>query len=810
MADGKTRIYSLPEITNVDSDMYIMLDSGAVGTRKYNLKTMYDRIDGVEDSRREALEAAYEASQAASQASNAAGAANTAASQAQSTVQSLVTSTQQTVDGLVDDVNDAIDAIGDISEQAVPLMSESTRGGAKLGHGLTVEDGALGIGEVTDATDAGPIVELTAKGWAEQASTTGKNLCDIGNATFATAGGYTFTRNGQTAHVSGTGNKTAGTTYNDSSDSGIVVPAGTYTASIVTTGTGNLDAIYLRVYKDEPYGTQIIGHTDSIYNGSKSFTLSEETTLFMSFSLKGSSLYGSNPTVNADVKLQLELGSTATPYEPYSGAAPSPSPSYPQEIRRCVGRNLLDVSLTAYPLPYTSNGITFSNNGDGGIRVSGTATANARLQLVDNSSNRLNLQRGQTYTLSAKSAGNVRLNCWKADSSDQYSTTSLTMALPSSGNWNFKLEVSSGVTVNEVVYLQLELGSTAHPYVPYGHVGVEVTKLDTPVGEQQKTEGSGTTNNTITTVGNSRYWFYAPIFKVEAGVPITLYGRLESSHSDAEVMVTIRVKNSPTDMAHGTILATIWGIGGVDVCLTVTPTTDYIGVYVYSNSTTNAYTYTEPNVATFTGGFCTTIPIPLPSRGWVAALPDGTADTLTLDGAGGYVWEMATGEYTVTGNEGTGQGIASIGDGWARASIRLLNGKPSALASAGSTIGYCTHAPYIWNPTLPTYHVGTSAEYVLFVEQGETALELTQSYAGASIIYPLATPTIESGYVDSMPTVPAHATISSADLTDLAVRCCADEGAAEIASAWGRRLANVEAELENVADRISYLMTRVS
>lgn len=49
--------------------------------------------------------------------------------------------------------------------------------------------------------------------------------------------------------------------------------------------------------------------------------------------------------------IQLEKGTTATSYEPYTGGAPSPSPEYPQEIKSSVvtavkvtGKNLFDVS----------------------------------------------------------------------------------------------------------------------------------------------------------------------------------------------------------------------------------------------------------------------------------------------------------------------------------------------------------------------------------------------------------------------------------------------------------------------------------
>lgn len=43
-------------------------------------------------------------------------------------------------------VEEALDAVGDISELAVPLMSAGVRGGARLGSGLSISDGALTAG----------------------------------------------------------------------------------------------------------------------------------------------------------------------------------------------------------------------------------------------------------------------------------------------------------------------------------------------------------------------------------------------------------------------------------------------------------------------------------------------------------------------------------------------------------------------------------------------------------------------------------------------------------------------------------------
>ena len=92
-------------------------------------------------------------------------------------------------------------------------------------------------------------------------------------------------------------------------------------------------------------------------------------------------IYGS--TTGASVaNIQIEFGTEATEYEPYTGGAPAPNPEYPMAITdieasatRVLGKNLI-------PYPYsdttkTVDGITFTDNGDGSITANGTATDNA-------------------------------------------------------------------------------------------------------------------------------------------------------------------------------------------------------------------------------------------------------------------------------------------------------------------------------------------------------------------------------------------------------------------------------------------------
>lgn len=76
--------------------------------------------------------------------------------------------------------------------------------------------------------------------------------------------------------------------------------------------------------------------------------------------------------------IQVEKGSEATSYEPYTGGIPSPSPDYPQEIKSVVnptvkvcGRNLLDCRSV---LSRTVGGIAFINNKDGSFSISGKNT----------------------------------------------------------------------------------------------------------------------------------------------------------------------------------------------------------------------------------------------------------------------------------------------------------------------------------------------------------------------------------------------------------------------------------------------------
>lgn len=169
----------------------------------------------------------------------------------------------------------------------------------------------------------------------------------------------------------------------------------------------------------------------------------------------------------------LNAGSTVKPWEPYTGGKPSPSPEYPQPIVSAgdggnvevlvTGKNLLDISK----MPQRStNGITFSLE-NGGIKISGTATANTDSPIFT-----FRLPTG-TYisNINKKSFPwllSVSYMVEKKDGSNFWLTASSAFTVLDEyiGKY-FYFGIEKGKTVNEIIYPQLEVGSTTTPYEPY-------------------------------------------------------------------------------------------------------------------------------------------------------------------------------------------------------------------------------------------------------------------------------------------------------------------------------------------------------
>lgn len=191
-------------------------------------------------------------------------------------------------------------------------------------------------------------------------------------------------------------------------------------------------------------------------SGSFTFTLAESTKI-------RSWLYFPDATTEIS-DAQLELGSIATNYEPYSADLIDAK----VDQINSVGRNILPPFYTGET---TINGIDVNPHSDGSVSIKGTASARAVIRLAINEQG-LSLSTG-TYTISL----GVTLPAGVLYSAGLYNGVNYirNLAFPSftiadqekSYHYAAFLDVSSGTTVDLTYYPQLEKGTTSTPYTPY-------------------------------------------------------------------------------------------------------------------------------------------------------------------------------------------------------------------------------------------------------------------------------------------------------------------------------------------------------
>lgn len=171
---------------------------------------------------------------------------------------------------------------------------------------------------------------------------------------------------------------------------------------------------------------------------------------------------------------QLELGNTATEYEP-------PITGRELTVSAC-GKNLI-------PYPYiettkTASGITWADNGDGSIIANGTSTAQTWFVIFNN----VTFNRG-TYTLSGnQSGGRLKYDInfiWTDNNGKKHWVidygNGITFTLPYHVTANLLLRVYNKTTVDNLVFRpQLEYGDTATPYEPYHGAEYTITTDSNP------------------------------------------------------------------------------------------------------------------------------------------------------------------------------------------------------------------------------------------------------------------------------------------------------------------------------------------
>lgn len=164
------------------------------------------------------------------------------------------------------------------------------------------------------------ITSLILHGKSTQGSTTGAQLYSTMPTEVKLINGITFGIKDGGLSLKGTAE---GAQRNDDYffKKGIDLSPGTYTISF--SGKGNLSEIEVGISGDDK---NMLLSSFALYNAPQKLTLSEAKTCYV----VAQSRVGKS--VDCTIYIMLNEGSTAKPYEPYTGGAPSPSPSYPQEI----------------------------------------------------------------------------------------------------------------------------------------------------------------------------------------------------------------------------------------------------------------------------------------------------------------------------------------------------------------------------------------------------------------------------------------------------------------------------------------------
>lgn len=317
-------------------------------------------------------------------------------------------------------------------------------------------------------------LKVGVDGKAAQVVTTGKNLLNNINKNPVTSNGITFElKNDGTLAVYGTATATASLRVDYLTDYNTAVsacPPGMVTASGIA---GHAVSITFGAFKQDGSIIANVAQNDG------TFQYPADAVKMRTFVQVHSGV-----TINDVLKLQLELGSTATSYEPYTGGKPSPSPEYPQEVDvvdspvmvQATGKNLSGYPYKTFTAPAieTINGVTFEAKPDGTIVANGTATANADVDLkwgnlvVPVKGLDVNISgcpqggSGTTYLLRAQGSKDNKV--FDMEVHDYGTGTTISGA-------NFirtYMRIAAGTTANNLVFKpQIEIGSATTSYEPY-------------------------------------------------------------------------------------------------------------------------------------------------------------------------------------------------------------------------------------------------------------------------------------------------------------------------------------------------------
>ena len=274
-----------------------------------------------------------------------------------------------------------------------------------------------------------------------------------------TANGITFTRNDD-GSLSFSGTATQAHSITGRFTNNLVLRAGTsYIFSlgdkqagygVYLQQTGNVNVYYLGVIAT---------------NSSLTITPTEDT-IIQQLAIH----FPNGNTVNGTIYPMLEVGSSATEYEPYQGN------TYNIDL---PVENLVDTPSTNSAI--VGSGLTYSRSEDGTISVSGTSNRAYDYTLTTS----YTFKAGETYTFYCERGGTINVNYYMTFSANNggqltfsYSNPSpITRTMVEDQTIPVKWSLGNNTQVNYSVRFMIQKGSKANSYTPYGTTPIELCKI---------------------------------------------------------------------------------------------------------------------------------------------------------------------------------------------------------------------------------------------------------------------------------------------------------------------------------------------
>lgn len=324
---------------------------------------------------------------------------------------------------------------------------------------------------ITDSSDLG-LKGLKVFGKSGQLKTTGAQLFDASKLESKQSDGITITNNGDGSFtINGTSTGYPGTSYN------IALKNGMYYIS--TKDEVDVKNIFrVRIRKNDSYEDKGVGTSFEIDGTEDQVQIYIQADKGFSFN-------------HVVIYPMLNAGSTALPWEPYTGEKSSPSPDYPQEIKIPGSDGKIGVKVTGAQLldfwkakgNENAEGVAYTVLENGSVLRKGTATGEAGncwflgdYEIIPSENTTImTLKAGKTYYIkdcvvysNTKVLDTGIINISIKEYPDGFKVTGIRNEKQSVGN-----------TYNDIIYPMIAESSTPLPWEPYK---LQSLTLSTPNG----------------------------------------------------------------------------------------------------------------------------------------------------------------------------------------------------------------------------------------------------------------------------------------------------------------------------------------